>query len=514
MAYVFGTGNPDVLDYTSGVTDGDDNIEGYSGDDVIYGRGGNDTIFGDFELHTNGTGNDTIYGGDGDDLIIGDRGIDTLYGEAGNDYFSMRYDTYIDDVYGGAGTDTLGFFAFNRGVVVNLATEKYYVIGGEEGTHTVSGVENVVGTSENDRIAGNAANNQLWGGLGDDILNGGDGNDFFDGGDGRDTLNGGAGNDIFQFDSAGRYFDDIDGGAGVDRLQLSDIYTYGVVVDLVSGIYGSPGVPGTDDRTIKNVENVFGTQLGDTIRGNGVANEFRGNEGNDVLDGRGGADVLRGDDGNDTLIGGAGADKLWGGAGRDTASYAGASAGVTINLANVAANLGDAKGDSYASLESVFGSSFADNLVGNALSNSLNGAAGSDIVSGGGGNDGLSGSAGNDRLIGGSGADRLSGGSGADVFDFNSLAESTRSSRDTILDFSHAQKDRIDLSTIDASTASGNNAFKFLGTTAFSGTAGELRYARNDEITIVSADVNGDKVADFQVELTGSLTLSASDFIL
>lgn len=52
--------------------------------------------------------------------------------------------------------------------------------------------------------------------------------------------------------------------------------------------------------------------------------------------------------------------------------------------------------------------------------------------------------------------------------------------RDAIMDFARLQGDRIDLSQIDANSAlAGNNAFRFIGTGAFSGQAGELRLASN-----------------------------------
>ena len=35
-----------------------------------------------------------------------------------------------------------------------------------------------------------------------------------------------------------------------------------------------------------------------------------------------------------------------------------------------------------------------------------------------------------------------------------------------------------------------------------------------NDYTLVQADVNGDGVADFQIELSGLKTLSASDFVL
>jgi Ca2+-binding RTX toxin-like protein len=143
--------------------------------------------------------------------------------------------------------------------------------------------------------------------------------------------------------------------------------------------------------------------------------------------------------------------------------------------------------------------------------------SGNDRITGGNGNDRLEGFAGNDILRGRGGADKLFGGTGADTFTFKSVRESTTTSsgRDTIYDFSVSQKDKIDLSTIDARTnASGNQAFSFIGTGAFSGKAGELRYEKAPSDTYISGDVNGDKVADFTIRLDDRLTLSSNYFVL
>ena len=80
-----------------------------------------------------------------------------------------------------------------------------------------------------------------------------------------------------------------------------------------------------------------------------------------------------------------------------------------------------------------------------------------------------------------------------------------------IRDFSRAQGDDIDLSGIDANAkAAGNQAFSFIGAKAFSGKAGELQ-SKNG---IVAGDVNGDKVADFHIEIANHHGLVAGDFIL
>lgn len=141
--------------------------------------------------------------------------------------------------------------------------------------------------------------------------------------------------------------------------------------------------------------------------------------------------------------------------------------------------------------------------------------AGNDTIRGNGGNDSLYGGSGNDKITGGAGRDKLYGESGSDTFIYKSRSESTVSSsgRDTIYDFTSA--DTIDLSAIDASAkSSGNQAFSFVGTKAFSGKAGELRYDKKASDTYIYADVNGDKTADFAIHLDDAITLSRGDFIL
>jgi Ca2+-binding RTX toxin-like protein len=167
--------------------------------------------------------------------------------------------------------------------------------------------------------------------------------------------------------------------------------------------------------------------------------------------------------------------------------------------------------------ESKMGTARNDVLTGKIGKDKLSGGAGSDKLSGNGGNDYLYGGSGNDKLTGGQGGDDLWGGSGADNFIFKSIKETTVSSagRDTIFDFSTKQKDKIDLSAIDASAIKGGDqAFSFIGTKAFGGKAGELRYEKAKSDTYIHGDVNGDKVADFTIHLDDRVSLSKSYFIL
>lgn len=143
------------------------------------------------------------------------------------------------------------------------------------------------------------------------------------------------------------------------------------------------------------------------------------------------------------------------------------------------------------------------------------GRDGHDNIQGMAGDDDLNGEGGNDTLIGGAGADRLTGGLGKDTFTYNSVSESTATSRDLILDFSRSQGDKISLSAIDANSGlSSNQAFTFIGTSAFSNVAGQLRYETSGGLTTIFGDVNGDGVADLQIQLSGSIALIASDFVL
>ncbi|MDK1489716.1 M10 family metallopeptidase C-terminal domain-containing protein [Sinorhizobium sp. 7-81] len=227
---------------------------------------------------------------------------------------------------------------------------------------------------------------------------------------------------------------------------------------------------------------------------------------NDVLTGNAGANTLDGGLGNDTLVGGAGADRLYGRGGTDTVSYAGATAGVVANLTSAAANTNDARGDIYSEVESLIGTSYADKLYGNAIANGLTGGAGNDL---------LAGYAGNDLLYGGAGRDLLYGGTGADRFVFKATTESAGTSYDSIYDFLTSEQDRIDLSAIDASSKlTGNQTFSFVGTAAFKGVAGELRYEKLSSDTYIYADVNGDKVADLKIHLDDAVTLTKDYFIL
>src|SRR5690606_21983281 len=109
-----------------------------------------------------------------------------------------------------------------------------------------------------------------------------------------------------------------------------------------------------------------------------------------------------------------GADVLDGGAGVDLADYSDAASGVTADLQDAAANTGFAAGDSYVSIENLYGSRFDDDLRGDGEANTIQGWDGNDTIHGRDGNDQLGGGAGDDTVFGDAGSDQIWGGGGND----------------------------------------------------------------------------------------------------
>src|SRR6267142_938570 len=248
-------------------SDGNDTVDGLTGDDIISGGAGDDTLFGGRGHHGgHGSatgGNDTLLGGDGNDTLSGQNGNDFLDGGVGDD--TLDGGAGLDIISGGVGNDTIVIHAsevpfgeiidggdgIDRLVVGDNNMHPHATISNMEELFLNSGVQNVFLTSEQladfDTIThqdgsgaafsitaqnagpyslagktitgilslnGSSGDDTLIGSSGDDILSGKGGADVIQAGDGNDTILIGTGE--------AAPGESIDGGAGFDRLLVSD----------------------------------------------------------------------------------------------------------------------------------------------------------------------------------------------------------------------------------------------------------------------------------------------------
>jgi Ca2+-binding RTX toxin-like protein len=159
-------------------------------------------------------------------------------------------------------------------------------------TDTLLNIQNITGTDKSDILLGNASDNVFNAGDGRDDVNGGAGKDLLDGGAKTDHLFGGADDDTLR---GGQGNDVLDGGAGSDWADYSDAAEdVGVSVTLAAA--GSDTVVaddgfGTSD-TLRNIENLRGSDGTDTLTGNEQANKLEGGKGTDILTGGAGGDAF------------------------------------------------------------------------------------------------------------------------------------------------------------------------------------------------------------------------------
>jgi Ca2+-binding RTX toxin-like protein len=186
------------------------------------------------------------------------------------------------------------------------------------------------GGSGNDILYGGPNSDGLYGDDGKDTLYGNYGQDFLEGGLRDDNLYGGPGNDVYEFGNS------LLGGAslGLDTIYESANEGDDLIVFAAAGggaMNRAVNVSlGTTQQQVVNecltlklsnaagIENVWGTDYNDVIRGNALNNSISGGGGHDTLYGMAGHDTLGGDFGDDVLYGGEGNDALHGGEGADT----------------------------------------------------------------------------------------------------------------------------------------------------------------------------------------------------
>ena len=229
-------------------------------------------------------------------------------------------------------------------------------------------------------------------------------------------------------------------------------------------VYTGTGDPNDNDNATGTPSE---TNSGDnTIVGTDAANTLTGidsKDGSDTIYGRGGDDIISGGSKDDTLYGNTGGDTISGGVQADT----------------------------------IYGGSGNDIIFGGDQSDELYGGSGTDSITG---DDHA------DLVIGGYGADTLAGSSGADIFRYLDI----RDTGDTITDFSKADGDKIDFAAIDTGTLS------FTANTTVLASHSVITFFNTvTNQTVVQVDTDGNaSTAELQIQLTGNVGLTATDFVL
>lgn len=439
---------------------GVDKLRGGTGNDNLKGNGGKDLLYGD-------DGNDLLDGGSSSDVLTGGKGTDTLTGGIGADTFVLSRgdgEDTVTDFQAGTGGDRLDL---SKALVASLTflsvkqvgSDTLVSLGGGD-MFVLKGVsaaalkaENFVFSSSTKPLSISLFKTDIGG-------------------------SGGNGDDVFSISTSflADHKYDIFGGAGRDTLLLSSSSAFR------ASTMGT--AKGIDVIDVSKQSSPLALYLNKSFAGQADKDYVTINVGSV------GARIDTGDitDATSVRIQGSGLVTLFNTGGKVTA------AGGAIN---------------------VLGGSAADIINGGSSSDKIDGGKGDDRLIGNSGNDTISGGNSKDFIQGGSGADKLTGGTGADVFSFISTKDSTSSSRDTITDFKQSEDDIINLQIIDANSKTGtNDKFKFIGTSDFHKVAGELRYSQSSGNTYVSGDTNGDGKVDFQIKLSGEITLTSGDFLL
>ena len=308
----------------------------------------------------------------------------------------------------------------------------------------------------------------------------------------------------------------------INGTAFRDILVGTIFADTIYGFDGNDDLYG-----LAGNDTIYGGNGNDWIFGGSGIDTLNGEIGDDLLFGELGNDILNGGAGNDRLDGGIGVDTMAGGTGNDIYWVDNAMdvvtelAGAGVDLVNstvthtLAANVENLQLLDLGGAINGTGNGLANEMTGNAFDNVLSGLGGNDVLRGGFGNDTLQGGDGGDRLFGGFGADTMTGGLGADTFVIEGANQTSAfvpfmTIYDRITDFSSAQGDHIDVSAIDANLwVAGNQAFTYIGSNAFTGVAGQLRFAGG----FVQGDLNGDTLTDFRFEVNAA-SLAAADFML
>jgi len=459
-----------------------------SGFENLTGSELNDTL-------TGSTGNNLLRGLAGNDILNGGAGADNLFGGEGNDTYVVDNAGDVVDETDGGGTDTV-----QSALTYTLAAKLENLV--------LTGSSALNGT-------GNGFANILTGNSGANILTGLGGADTLNGLGGADTMVGGTGDDTYVVDNAGDVADET-GGDGLDTVQsavsfsLADaVHAKGAVENLT--LTGSGTITGTGNGFANVLTGNGGNNI---LAGLGGADTLNGGAGTDtasyaasaagvavsLMTGLGsggdaegdtlaGIENLTGSNLDDTLEGNGANNVLAGGLGLDTVSYAQALAGVTVNLGSTSAqNTLGAGSDTLSGFENLTGSAFNDTLTGSTGNNILRGLAGNDI---------------------------LNGGSGADTFEFVSLADGSDIVTDFVTGVDHIDLagllESIGLGNLDYITLIEQENLITETGNYVTGTRTNSTSALDTRIYIDVDDLGGDAVLIATVE---DAVINAGDFLV
>jgi Ca2+-binding RTX toxin-like protein len=311
-------------DFLSGQA-GDDRILGQGGSDALFGGAGDDVLIvgpGSFQFMLPGTGNDQVRGNanddfvsyfdspagvnvnlatgvatgagndtlvniDGaegsafDDTLVGSAGSNFLFGLEGNDTLEsggntgdllspntvlegrfdfMGGDAGDDSITGGTGVNLVAHDLAPGPIDVDLQTGQAT----GDGSDTLAGIQAVLGTQFADTLTGDNNDN------------------LFESEGGADTIDGRAGSDTFVL---------VDAESGEVDLGTSSATTIYRPFDPDTGQQGSPI---TSTVALAGIENVWGSEGDDVLRGDAASNRIFGFIGSDQLFGLAGDDHLDG----------------------------------------------------------------------------------------------------------------------------------------------------------------------------------------------------------------------------
>lgn len=275
---------------------GSDLLRGFGDDDRLEGGDGNDALIGD-------GGSNLLFGGRGDDIVLLDptAGVSqTVDGGAGFDRVSYDDGTIL----GTAGTLTASTAGWASVVLAHspVSTPTSGVrFNAETGTarhlntqvlDRFESIEAYVGTSMDDTFLAELTDRNAMihmdGFSGDDTFRVGTGKQILDGGDGNDTVVV-TGSDLDEADA-------FDGGAGIDRLDLSNVTDTRWHLSDENEILVSAEPSATDDRTVAPPVMWFENRVAASITG--FEEVFTGNGDDDIrmnvqlIDSGGGNDLV------------------------------------------------------------------------------------------------------------------------------------------------------------------------------------------------------------------------------